>query len=136
MTPDGDKKIRKKSGKKSPVKKPTLKAKREMFCHLYAKSGECFGNATRAYMKAYKVNEKSASASSIRLLEDTSISKRINELLDITISDEVVDRELAFCITQYSNWQAKIAGIREYNRVKNRVADKEIRGTIVFKREE
>ena len=56
-----------------------------------------------------------------RLLTKVNITNCVREFLDIFISDEVVDKELGQVILQYGDLSAKVAAIREYNKVKNRV---------------
>lgn len=105
-----------------------LNPKQEMFCRLYATDRDSFGNGTRAYMKAYGLKESqytTARSNAQRLLTNADICRRIGELLDLTLNDTVVDRELAFVITQHDNLAAKMAAIKEYNRIKKRASDSE-----------
>ena len=99
----------------------------ESFCQLYASNREFFGNGVASYVEAYHINlEKrgayaSARTGAYRLLTKDDILKRIDELLDIYINDQVVDKELAFVIIQKADLSSKVSAIREYNQVKNRI---------------
>ena len=115
--------------------KPTkrkLNPKEELFCQLFATDRDCFGNGVWAYIKAYSTKKKkipynSAKVFAHRLLTKDNLTARIRELIDIYISDEVVDRELGQVILQYNDLSAKIAAIREYNRVRGRLAPQKIK---------
>jgi hypothetical protein len=65
-----------------------------------------------------------AQASASRLLLNGIVLKRIDELLDIYINDQVVDKETAFVVIQKKDLNAKVAAIREYNKVKGRITTK------------
>ena len=106
--------------------KSDLTAKQEFFCQLFAKDRDCFGNGTQAYLKAFSTKRKKPAYSTARveahkLLTNPNIIDRIRELIDVWISDEVVDKELGMVILQYDNLSAKVAAIREYNKVKGRM---------------
>ena len=102
----------------------TMKLKEELFCVAYATDRDCFGNGVRAYMKAYgrKVRYNSARTQAYRLLTKPYIMLRIRKLLDIFTSNEVVDKEIGLLILQSGDLTNKIAAIREYNRLKGRLA--------------
>lgn len=105
-----------------------LSPKQELFCRLYATDRDVFGNGARAYMEAYGLKASqynTAKTNAQRLLTNADICRRIGELLDLTLNDTVVDRELAFVITQHDNLAAKMAAIKEYNRIKKRASDSE-----------
>ena len=74
---------------------------------------------------------ESALRSASRLLINVDIKRRINELLDESLDSNIVDRELAKTILQNENLHAKIAAIREYNRLKNRAGDR-LEGAFTF----
>ena len=117
--------------KKKEIIKLKLAPKQELFCQLYASDREFFGNGVQSYIGAYEVDTnkkgayKSAKHCAYRLLTNVDIIKRTNEILDISINDIVVDKELAFTILQKGNLHAKIAAIREYNALKGRVVQKQ-----------
>lgn len=111
-----------------------LKPQQELFCQLYVRSERCFGNAARAYSDAYGLTEQqypSALSSGARLLGNVCIRARINQLLDECLENKVVDRELARVILQNHDLGAKVAAIREYNRVRDRTSEK-LEGSFTF----
>lgn len=107
-------------------------AKEELFCQLYVNNSEFFGNGTRCYAHVHNINiegagqkkrYKVANVMAAKLLAKTSIRDRINQLFLDMLNDTVVDSELAYVIKQNRELPAKVAAIREYNRVKKRVSD-------------
>lgn len=120
---------------KKPTKKRTsLNPQQELFCHLFARDNAFIGNASRAYAEAYQLSKKqygSAIRSASRLLTCVDIRKRINEILDECLENSVVDRELAKMILQNENLNAKVAAIKEYNRLRDRAADR-LEGNFTF----
>ena len=103
-----------------------LTLKEELFCRFYASDREFFGNGVQSYMEAYDLEPKqygSARSQAAVLLAKPSILAKVSELMDIYINDQVVDKELGFVIKQYNDLSAKVAAIREYNRVKRRVVE-------------
>jgi hypothetical protein len=114
-----------------------LNINQEAFCQYYTGGGEYFGNGVWSYILAYKLkvplisyselNEfqkkkyDNARADAAQLLAKGNIRNRCDELLDALIKDEIVDRELAKVIMQNKELSAKVAAIKEYNQVKNRV---------------
>jgi len=113
--------------------KKKLTPKHELFCQLYSKDRDCFGNGTQAYLKTTKtLNEKAPTYKTARtmaynLLTNRDIMARVRELVDIYISNEVVDKELGSVILQSGDLGAKVQGIREYNKVKGRLAATKIK---------
>lgn len=112
------------------IKKP-LKPEWELFCQYFVTSYETFGNATKSYAKAYNIDisNKSKYAScrtqGYRLLTNDDILARINQLLsELVMNNTTVDMELAFLITQKVDFASKIAAIREYNKLKQRITEK------------
>lgn len=108
--------------------KTKLKPEWEMFCQYFAVNYETFGNATQAYAKAYHIDlsNKGAYAScrtgGYRLLTNDDILVRVNQLLgELIMNDTTVDMELAFLIAQKHDYSAKIAAIKEYNNLKQRI---------------
>jgi hypothetical protein len=108
-----------------------LNPKQELFCQLYATDREFFGNGTQTYIEVYEPDQhkpnwyKSAQASASRLLSNVIICKRINELLeDEGLNDAFVDKQLLFIITQHDDKSSKVAAIREYNKLKQRITEK------------
>jgi hypothetical protein len=108
--------------------KDELNAKQLLFCELYATDREFFGNGTQAYIEAYDVDirkpskYKAAMAAASRLLSNVKICNKINELLEAGgLSDQFVDKQLVYLITQHDDKKAKMAAIREYNAMKGRI---------------
>ena len=102
----------------------------EEFCNVYVSETEFFGNGVNSYVEVYKPEKvgnwyKSAQGSASRLLSKAIIIDRINELLQIQgLNDMAVDKQLAFVIAQYSDLTNKVAAIKEYNKLKQRITDK------------
>lgn len=103
----------------------------ELFCQYYVKDKDLMGNKIRSYMKAFNVPENkynSASSNINYIINKEHIILRIDELLKETygkdLNDNTVDRHLLFVIMQNFDLNAKVAGIREYNRIKGRVTHK------------
>ena len=66
-----------------------------------------------------------AMAAASRLLRDVKVIQRINELLEEGgLNDQNVDKQLLFVINQFADFKSKIAAIKEYNAMRNRVASK------------
>ena len=110
--------------------KKKLNANQEAFCQYFVNNEECFGNATRSYAMAYgrdlddpKINHAIRS-DGYHLMGKEAIKARLQELLDILISDTIVDIELARVIKQNENLAAKVSAIKEYNAVKKRTLNK------------
>jgi hypothetical protein len=59
-----------------------------------------------------------------RLLRTPHVQKRVTALLNELLKDEVVDGELARVIQQNVKLDAKVAAIREYNKLRGRIIDK------------
>ena len=103
-----------------------------MFCQLYASDKEFFGNGVESYIEAYDLDVtenkgvySGARASASKLLTNTNILKRINELLELGIlNDTFVDKQLAFLIGQNADLPTKRAAITEYNKLKSRITEK------------
>lgn len=106
------------------ITKKGLTAQQELFCQIYASDREFFGNGVQSYMEAFDVPKSkymTAKTEAWKLLTNPHILARIRELIDITISDEVVDKELGKVILQDAEFNPKVAAIREYNKLKKRV---------------
>lgn len=76
----------------------------------------------------YERREKSlyetAKTNAADLLTKANLAARIDFLLDQLISNDFMDRELAFTAGQRWDLNAKVAAIREFNRLKARASDK------------
>lgn len=111
--------------------KTELNKKQKLFCEYFASDREFFGNGTQAYIEAYNidVSKKGAYASARtnawRLLTNADILAYINELLESAVlNDEFVDKQIAFLISQNADFGSKMAAIKEYNALKQRITKK------------
>jgi Terminase small subunit len=116
--------------KTEALEKPKLNPKQEFFCQLYATDREFFGNGTQSYIEAYDPDQSkpnwynTARSRASELLTSPNVLARINELLDLTLNDPHVDKQLALVITQNADYSSKVAAIREYNKLKQRIVEK------------
>jgi len=75
----------------APAAQTLRSRKREAFCQEV--SGECWGNNTEAYCRAFGVTDRNAAgASAARLMRDPLVRARIKSLRDETIEQLGVDR--------------------------------------------
>lgn len=105
----------------------TLNPKQELFCQLYSTDMEFFGHGTNSYMQAYgltREQENTARTNASLLLTNPNILARVRELMDLFMSDEVADKELAFVVLQRADLNAKVSALREYNKLKARITEK------------
>lgn len=122
----------KKTSEKTAAKtKEGLNPKQEAFCELYVNSDrEFFGNGVESYIEVYEPKKQgnwynTAKASASRLLTNDNVIKRINELLETGgFTSENVDKQHLFLINQHSDLKTKMAAIKEFNALKERVKDK------------
>jgi len=116
------------------TKERPLNPKHELFCQLYV-SGEreLFGNGTLCYLEVYgskdeggkKMSYMAAAAAASRLLKNVKIINRVNELLETGgFNAENVDKQHLFLINQFSDLKTKMAAIKEFNALKNRISNK------------
>lgn len=71
-----------------------------------------------------KLTYLAAKSAAWRLLTNVYILRRIDELMEIYINDQVVDKNLGVVILQNADFSSKVAAIREYNKLKQRIIDK------------
>ena len=75
----------------APAAQALRSRKRETFCQEVA--GECWGNNTEAYCRAFGATDRdAASASAARLMRDASVRARISFLRDESVERMGVDR--------------------------------------------
>lgn len=110
--------------------KRKLNLKQELFCQLFASDKEFFGNGTQSYIEAYDIDitrkgaYDAARACAYDQLTKPHITARINELLESAVlNDAFVDKQLGFVIAQNAEFPSKIAAIKEYNKLKQRIVD-------------
>lgn len=126
-----------KTSKKSAAKtEDGLNHQQEQFCQLYVNADrEMFGNGTQCYLAVYGLeyalkNKKPMSYDMARVLASKLLTKvnvidRINKLLETGgFNDENVDKQHLFLINQHADLKTKMAAIKEYNALKNRVKHK------------
>ncbi len=107
-----------------------VNARQELFCQTYV-SKDFFGNGVESYLEVYDIDRskpnwyKTACVCASKLLSNAKVCARINELLDEAgLNDNFVDKQLLFTITQHNDLGSKMAAIREYNKLKQRVIDR------------
>ena len=107
-----------------------LNEKQLAFCMLYV-SKEFFANGVESYAEAYGINLELpgqynvAKANAWRLLTNAYILAKINELLELSgMTEEFVDKQLTFIITQNADLSSKLGAIREFNKLKSRITSK------------
>jgi hypothetical protein len=126
-----------------------LKPQHELFCQLYVKNEELFGNGTLSYAEAYNYKLETLSHEETRdeggelieqseytkaynvcsvqahaLLRMPKIQDRITILLNEMLKDHIVDAQLAKVILQDEKLEPKISAIREYNKIRQRITEK------------
>jgi hypothetical protein len=131
------------------AKPAPLKPQHELFCQLYVKNEELFGNATLCYAEAYNYkletlsHEESrdefgqfteaseydkaynaCSAQGSKLLRNVKVQERITKLLNEMLKDDIVDAQLAKVILQNDKLEPKVSAIREYNKIRQRITEK------------
>jgi hypothetical protein len=108
-----------------------LNPKQEKFCELYSGDEEFFGNGVQSYIEVYNPDTskpnwyKTACSRASELLSNPKVFNRINELLEEKgLNDAFVDKQLLFVINQHADFKSKVAAIREYNQLKQRIQKK------------
>lgn len=109
-----------------------LNMRQELFCQLYATRQEFFGNGVESYAEAYDINKNNpnwfavAAACASRLLKHAKIIERIQQIMtDTGFNDAHADRELSFLMTQHADLKVKLGAVAEYNKLKDRMKDRE-----------
>lgn len=115
----------------SEPKVDKLTPQQELFCQYYATDKEFFGNGVQSYIEAYGIDiskpgaYNSARSSAYENLIRPYILKRIDELLDMGgLNNQFVDKQLQWVILQNADVSSKVAAIREYNKLKQRIVEK------------
>lgn len=113
-----------------------LTERQKLFCLLYTTDAQCFGNASRSYIAAYDLQKpaekKWARMKGHRLTTNEYIKKHIQKLFDAVFTDKGADNALAEIISQRKDLNARLGGLREYNKLKNRVKETPPVGPIVI----
>lgn len=107
-----------------------LNEQQKEFCRLYV-SKDFFGNGVQSYIEAYTIDETkpnwyaTACVCASKLLSIAKVGEHINSLLvSQGLSDEFVDKQILFLITQHAELGTKLGAIREYNKLKGRIVEK------------
>ena len=126
-------KVSKKTGAKTV---DGLNQQQESFCQLYINADrEVFGNGAQCYIAIYgpdhllkykkPMSYMVAAALASRLLTKVKVIERINSLLSTGgFNNENVDKQHLFLINQHGDLKTKMAAIKEFNELKNRVQKK------------
>lgn len=108
-----------------------LNAKQELFCQLYASDREFFGNGVQSYIEAYEPDQskpnwyRTARSRASELLTSPNVLRRIDEIFEAHgLNDQFVDKQLEKLIVQDADFTNKLAAIREYNKLKQRITEK------------
>ncbi len=127
-----------------------LTPKQELFCKIYTQNTELFGNATLAYAEAYGYDfdkldttrkkdkdgkditgtsefDKAYAVCAVdgsRMLKNAKINDFLRVCLNELLKDDIVDSELAKVIMQNHDLTVKVNGIKEYNKLKQRITEK------------
>lgn len=128
-----------------------LTLKQEMFCQFYCCNEETRFNATQSYAHAYGYDLETSDTEEIRdeytgdiikkserrrlenicwassktLLRNTKIQARITVLFNEMKRDDIVDREMMKLILQWADNRAKQDMIKEYNKLQQRILDRQ-----------
>ncbi len=107
-----------------------LNEQQKEFCRLYV-SEEFFGNGVQSYLEVYKIDQSkpgwynSACSAASRLLSHVKVCEHINKLLEENgLTDQFIDKQMLFLISQHADFTAKLGAIREYNKLKGRIIQK------------
>lgn len=108
----------------------SLTENQKKFCENYV-SKEFYGNGVQSYINAYSIDitrkgaYESAKISAYDNLTKPNIVKYINSMLESEgLNDSFVDKQLLFLIQQHAEFSSKIAAIKEYNKLKQRITEK------------
>ncbi len=111
-------------------RKTGLNLREELFCRVYTSETEFFGNGVQTYIEVYKPDMSNpnwynlACVKAHNILSKVKVFARINTLLaEQGFNHLNSDKQLGFLMNQFADFKAKIAAIREYNRVTKRVDD-------------
>ncbi len=132
------------------LKQKRLLPKQDKFCYYYAVNSETFGNITQSYILAYNIKleglstetpkdaegkvigisdyDKAINACAVsgrNLLRQPHVDATITKLLNESLNDQIVDRELSKIIQGNEKGSTKVSAIHEYNLVKSRITNKQ-----------
>ena len=106
--------------------------KEKKFCHYFAvpeingKKNPYFGKPEIAFQEATGLDDlKACKKEANELLKEEYILRYLKKIIKVQeLNDLNVDKELAFLVGQYADLPTKLGAIREYNKLKGRVAEK------------
>lgn len=138
--------------KKKVITKKTLNPRQELFCRYYTQNDALFCNATLSYAEAYGYQLETLSHEGVyeqqgaktvlvekseydnsynicavegnRHLKNPNIQAKITDFLNEMLIDKVVDSHLSSLIIQNKDLPSKVAAIREYNKLRQRITGK------------
>ncbi len=112
------------------VKALDLNPKQKMFAELYV-SKEFHGNGFECYCEVYDPDisarnwKANACSAASQILRNTKVCDYINLMLcSAGLTNEFVDKQILFLITQNADFTAKTSMIKEYNKMKKRTSDR------------
>ncbi len=137
-------------GKLEEVVGPKLTYRQELFCQSYTQNPEVCLNGTWSYALAYGVDlesfdrkptyaddkitiledspykkaESVCSSRASQLLRIVKISQRVTQLFNEMLRDDVIDAELLKIIMHAPKPSDRVAAIKEYNALKQRITKK------------
>ena len=107
-----------------------LTLKQLVFCQNFV-SKDFFGNGVQSYIEAYGIDVTKpgayvmAKTGAAENLTKPHLLKFINTLIDEAgLNDAFVDKQLLIAITQNADFGSKVAAVREYNKLKQRITAK------------
>jgi len=120
-------------------KETKLNEQQTKFCEYFL-SKEFYGNGIESYAMAYQKDlnnpreYNSCKVAASKLLTTNNILTYINSKLEEGgLNDAHIDKQLLFVINQNADFGAKMAAMREYNKLKQRITDKmKIEGDFTF----
>jgi hypothetical protein len=111
--------------------KYNINAAQELFCQYYTSPTEFYGSGVHSYIAAYGLdphnpsNYNTAKSAASALLTRPNILERIDSLLsERGFNDANADKQLLFLMQQNADFNSKLGALREYNKLKQRIAHK------------
>lgn len=112
------------------LKEYDINLKQKAFCDNFV-SEDFYGNGVQSYIDAYNPDQSkpnwyaTAKVQAHNLLTKINLLNYINSMIDASgLNDAHVDKQLVKLITQDADYTNKVAAIKEYNKLKQRIVDK------------
>lgn len=107
--------------------------KHELFCQKFCEMWSIyFWHGTESYIFAYwmdpnnRNHRQTANSCSSQIMRRPEVVKRIDQLLEQWgLTDQVADQEMLFVMKQKRDLPSKVAAIREYNKLRQRIIEKQ-----------